>query len=100
VQLTTDPHRLSDRARVGLWNRYRIGHAATNPGNDTPDRESHYSPTEVIRRRAIPSIGNPQRRHISTHFVERQNLTRGRRSTPRIRISASFRLFFTMPPSK
>lgn len=41
------------------------------------DRESevHYSPAECISCRTIPMSGNPKAEHISTSFVERQNLT-------------------------
>jgi hypothetical protein len=39
------------------------------------DRESEtrYSPAECLECRAIPIIGRPDPKHISTSFVERQN---------------------------
>ena len=43
-------------------------------GNDN-ETESRYSPGEFVSCRAIPMIGRPKQRDISTSFVERQNLT-------------------------
>jgi hypothetical protein len=43
-------------------------------GNDR-ESEARYSPAECIGCRAIPISGNPKARHISTSYVERQNLT-------------------------
>ena len=37
--------------------------------------EARYSPAKCIGAERIPIVGNPDRRHISTSFVERQNLT-------------------------
>jgi hypothetical protein len=43
-------------------------------GSDATD-DSRYSPAEVIECKPIPINGNPDPKHISTSFVERQNLT-------------------------
>src|SRR5712692_5771799 len=43
-------------------------------GNDR-ENEARYSPAECIGTRIVPIIGNPDPKHISTSFVERQNLT-------------------------
>jgi IS1 family transposase len=37
--------------------------------------EKRYSPANIIRTTIIPMIGEPNRRHISTSYIERQNLT-------------------------
>jgi len=76
VQLTTDGHRVYLTA-VELAFGTDVDYAMLVKlyGNDTPDRESRYSPPEVISCRSIPLIGNPRGEHISTSYVERQNLT-------------------------
>lgn len=37
--------------------------------------EKRYSPANIIRTTIIPLIGEPNRKHISTSYIERQNLT-------------------------
>jgi IS1 family transposase len=37
--------------------------------------EKRYSPGSIIRTNIIPLIGEPKRNHISTSYIERQNLT-------------------------
>ncbi len=44
-------------------------------GNDSASDESRYSPAECTGARKIRIIGQPNPRHVSTSFVERQNLT-------------------------
>jgi IS1 family transposase len=39
------------------------------------DAARRYSPTECIGTKKIAVIGNPERRHVSTSFVERSNLS-------------------------
>jgi len=76
VQLTTDGHRAYLTAvEVAFGTDIDYAMLVKLYGNDTPDRESRYSPAEVISCRSIPLIGDPQQRHISTSYVERQNLT-------------------------
>jgi IS1 family transposase len=76
VQLTTDGHRVYLTAvELGFGTDVDYAMLVKLYGNDTPDRESRYSPAEVISCRSIPLIGDPQHRHISTSYVERQNLT-------------------------
>jgi hypothetical protein len=43
-------------------------------GNDR-ETEARYSPAECVGCRAIPISGEPIAKHVSTSFVERQNLT-------------------------
>ena len=40
-----------------------------------PETETRYSPGECIERIPKRVLGNPDPRHVSTSFVERQNLT-------------------------
>lgn len=42
---------------------------------EVPDGEKRYSPANIIRITIKPLIGEPKRKHISTSYVERQNLT-------------------------
>jgi len=42
---------------------------------DSPEAEKRYSPAECIGARKTPIEGNPDPAHISTSYVERQNLT-------------------------
>jgi ABC-type histidine transport system ATPase subunit len=44
-------------------------------GGDSGSDSGKYSPAECIGSRVIPIIGRPKAQHISTSFVERQNLT-------------------------
>jgi IS1 family transposase len=37
--------------------------------------EKRYSPANIIRINILPLIGEPNRKHISTSYIERQNLT-------------------------
>ena len=40
-----------------------------------PEGERKYSPPKCISAEKVPVTGNPNRKHISTSYVERQNLT-------------------------
>jgi hypothetical protein len=44
-------------------------------GADRGESEARYSPAECIGCRSIAVTGRPDPKHISTSFVERQNLT-------------------------
>ena len=43
-------------------------------GND-PEGQTRYSPAQCLGTKRIEVIGNPAEEHISTSYVERQNLT-------------------------
>src|SRR6202022_1766106 len=43
-------------------------------GND-PEGQKRYSPAQCMGTKRQVVIGNPDRRHISTSYIERQNLT-------------------------
>jgi hypothetical protein len=76
VQLTTDGHRVYLEA-VNLAFGTEIDYAMLVKlySSDRGKGEVRYSPAECIGCREIPIIGKPKRRHISTSYAERQNLT-------------------------
>lgn len=76
VQLTTDGNRLYFHAIAGAF-RDDIDYAVLMKiygGNPKPG-DTRYSPAECIGCEKHRKIGNPDPKHISTSFVERQNLT-------------------------
>lgn len=75
VQLTTDGHRVYLNAVEDAFGS-AIDYAMLVKvyGADLDD-DSRYSPPEVIECRPIDITGKPDPNHISTSFVERQNLT-------------------------
>src|SRR5260370_36794322 len=76
VQLTTDGHRVyldAVESAFGMDIDYSM--LIKLYGVDTRAEEARYSPAECIGTRIIPIIGQPNPRHISTSYVERQNLT-------------------------
>jgi len=75
IQLTTDGHRVyADAVDSAFGSDIDYAMLVKLYGNDN-DTESRYSPGEFVSCRAIPMSGDPKPRHISTSFVERQNLT-------------------------
>ena len=76
VQLTTDGHKVYldavDDAFVG-----EIDYAMLVKvyGEDDRKDNAKFSPQECIGTKQVTIVGNPIRNHISTSFVERQNLT-------------------------
>jgi len=75
VQLTTDGHRVYLQAVEDAFGS-AIDYAMLVKvyGNDS-DSETRYSPAECIDCKPIAITGRPDPKHISTSFVERQNLT-------------------------
>jgi IS1 family transposase len=75
VQLTTDGHRVYLQAVENAFGS-EIDYAMLVKlyGKDA-EAETHYSPAECIGCREIGITGRPDPRHVSTSFVERQNLT-------------------------
>jgi IS1 family transposase len=75
VQLTTDGHRVYLNAEESAFGG-AIDYAMLVKiyGADSFD-ESRYSPAECIDCKPIPISGRPDPKHISTSYVERQNLT-------------------------
>jgi IS1 family transposase len=75
IQLTTDGHRVyADAVDSAFGSDIDYAMLVKLYGNDN-ESESRYSPGEFVSCRAIPMSGDPKPRHISTSFVERQNLT-------------------------
>jgi len=77
VQLTTDGHRPYLTAVEGVFGD-DIGYAMLvklygNMGGGGAD--ARYRPAECTGANATPLKGNPDPKHISTNFAERQNLT-------------------------
>jgi IS1 family transposase len=74
IQLTTDQLsiylRAVDQAFIGTDIDYGMLHKIYKGGGD-----GRYSPAECIGAERKPIIGDPNPKHISTSFVERQNLT-------------------------
>lgn len=75
VQLTTDGHRVYLQAVEDSFGS-EIDYAMLIKlyGNDS-EAETRYSPAECIGTQTVGITGRPDPKHISTSFVERQNLT-------------------------
>jgi IS1 family transposase len=77
VQLTSDGHRPYLNAVEEAFGG-EIDYAQLHKiyaGGDSKSPERRYSPATCIGAEKKPKIGNPDPDHISTSFVERQNLT-------------------------
>jgi IS1 family transposase len=76
VQLTTDGHRVYLQAvEQAFGNDIDYAMLVKLYGSDRGEGEARYSPPEFVSCRSIAIIGDPDSRHISTSYVERQNLT-------------------------
>ena len=75
VQITTDGYKVYVDAIEGVFGM-DVDYAMLIKVYGTPvTPEARYSPGEVIDTEIIQVTGNPDPKHISTSFVERQNLT-------------------------
>lgn len=75
IQLTTDGLRVYlDAVESAFGSNIDYSMLVKMYGNDS-GVDRGYSPAECIGSRVIPIIGRPKLRHISTSFVEQQNLT-------------------------
>jgi len=76
VQLTTDGHRVYLNAVESAFGS-EIDYAMLVKmyGSDASESESRYSPAECIGTQSATITGHPNPKHISTSYVERQNLT-------------------------
>jgi IS1 family transposase len=75
IQITTDGHRAYAEAVEGAFGMdvdYAMLIKLYGAPTDSPD--TRYSPAQCIGIRTGILSGNPDRKHISTSFVERQNL--------------------------
>jgi IS1 family transposase len=75
IQLTTDGHRVYLDAIEGAFGAGIDYSTLIKLYGQDRDTEATYSPAKVMSCRAVPIIGDPDPRHISTSYVERQNLT-------------------------
>ena len=75
VQLTSDRQRAYLEAVEGAFGADVDYAQLVKLYGDTPEAERRYSPAECIGSRKTPIEGNPDPAHISTSYVERQNLT-------------------------
>src|SRR6266853_2524211 len=78
VQLTTDGHRAYLRAveeAFGADIDYAMLIKLYGEPPSSPEAARRYSPSECVGARKDKITGNPDPRHVSTSYVERQNLT-------------------------
>lgn len=76
VQLTTDGHRAYlDAVDLAFGDDIDYAMLVKLYSSDKASSEVRYSPAECIGCRSVEIKGRPKPRHISTSFVERQNLT-------------------------
>jgi IS1 family transposase len=74
IQLTSDGHRVYlDAVEGAFGSEVDYSMLVKLYGADRQESETRYSPAECIGCRTIPIIGNPDPKHISTSYVERQN---------------------------
>jgi hypothetical protein len=75
VQLTSDGHKAYlDAVEDAFYGEVDYAMLVKLYGAERPG-EARYSPAICTGCKATPINGNPEREHISTSFVERQNLT-------------------------
>lgn len=75
VQLTTDGHKAYlDAVDDAFAGEVDYAMLVKLYGNVAPG-EARYSPAVCTGAKPEPIVGNPERKHISTSYVERQNLT-------------------------
>ncbi len=76
VQLTTDGHRVYLEAVESAFGS-EIDYAMLVKlyGTDREESEARYSPAECIGCKTVVISGRPNMKHVSTSYVERQNLT-------------------------
>jgi IS1 family transposase len=74
VQLTSDGHKAYLEAVEGAFGAGVDYAQLVKLYGDSPDAEKRYSPAVCIGAHKNPIEGNPDPKHISTSFAERQNL--------------------------
>lgn len=75
VQLTTDGHKAYLNAVEGAFGSDIDYAMLIKIYGSPPEEEKRYSPPEVIDTETRVIMGNPNPKHISTSYAERQNLT-------------------------
>ncbi len=74
VQLTTDGYKVYLEAVESAFG-CEIDYAILVKMYESSQEETRYSPARCMGCKGTPITGNPDRKHISTSFIERQNLT-------------------------
>ena len=74
VQITSDAHKPYYEAVYDAFQGH-VDYAQLVKMYGTPDKEKRYSPSQLLCAFQPRMIGRPDEDHISTSFVERQNLT-------------------------
>jgi IS1 family transposase len=74
IQLTTDGYRIYVDAVAGAFGR-NIDYAMLKKIYGFDQEEKRYSPAKIVSTETEVIKGNPDPKHISTSYVERQNLT-------------------------
>ncbi|HUA20112.1 MAG TPA: IS1 family transposase [Bryobacteraceae bacterium] len=75
IQLTTDGHKMYLTAVPDAFgNQIDYAQLVKVFGND-PEGQKRYSPAQCLGTKRVEVIGKPDQDHISTSYVERQNLT-------------------------
>jgi IS1 family transposase len=75
VQLTTDGHKAYLDAVEGAFGMDVDFAQLVKLYGEAPEGQRRYSPAQCIGTRRMPISGDPDPAHISTSYVERQNLT-------------------------
>jgi len=76
IQLTTDGHRIYvDAVESAFGSAIDYAMLVKIYGADRRETEARYSPAGYMGCQTIPISGHPKAEHVSTSFVERQNLT-------------------------
>lgn len=75
VQITTDGHKAYLQAVEGAFGGDVDYAMLVKLYGDAPGGQKRYSPAECVGCRKTPIEGRPDKSHVSTSYVERQNLT-------------------------
>jgi IS1 family transposase len=74
IQLTTDGHKMYLTAVPDAFGNQIDYAQLVKVFGDNPEGQKRYSPAQCLGTQRVEVIGNPDQAHISTSFVERQNL--------------------------
>jgi len=74
IQLTTDGHKMYLTAVPDAFGTSVDYAQLVKVFGDNPEGQKRYSPAQCLGTQRIEVIGDPDRAHISTSYVERQNL--------------------------
>jgi IS1 family transposase len=74
IQLTTDGHKMYLLAVPDAFGNQIDYAQLVKVFGDNPEGQKRYSPAQCLGTQRVEVIGNPDQAHISTSFVERQNL--------------------------